>query len=119
MTTELIRRASIVEICAHRERAIEKYRQAFACLDEARDAHALASPHQPIAALPEIRYRRTEETLGEIAVMAAGIQHRTDRLSAYLRDQIDARGGSIHLLPEGSFESAGTGVRTVLVTIPA
>jgi hypothetical protein len=54
-----------------------------------------------------------------VAVMSAGAQFRTDRLTTQFRYEIESRGGSIEHLPEGSFKSSGTGVHTVLVTASA
>jgi predicted RNA methylase len=53
-----------------------------------------------------------------VAVMAAGVTFRQDRLSSDFRALVDARGGSIDPLPEGAFKASGTSVRTVVVTIP-
>lgn len=53
-----------------------------------------------------------------VSIMAAGIVFRDNRLTVELRDLIRERGGDIEALPEGSFKASGTGVNTVIVTIP-
>jgi predicted RNA methylase len=54
-----------------------------------------------------------------IAVMAAGVEFRDDRATAEFRQAVDDAGGFLEPLPEDSFKVSGTGVRTVLVAIPA
>jgi len=54
-----------------------------------------------------------------VAIMAAGVQSRDDRLTASFRDTVSEAGGTITALPDDAFRESGTGVRTVLVTIPA
>lgn len=53
-----------------------------------------------------------------VSIMAAGIVFRDNKLTVSLRNLIRERGGDIEALPEGSFKSSGTGVNTVIVTIP-
>lgn len=53
-----------------------------------------------------------------VSVMAAGVVFRDNKLTIGLRDLIRERGGDIEALPEGSFKASGTGVNTVIVTIP-
>lgn len=54
-----------------------------------------------------------------VAVMAAGVQFREDRATAGFRELVDEAGGEIIPLPDEAFKESGTGIRTVLVTIPA
>lgn len=54
-----------------------------------------------------------------VAVMAAGIRFRQNRKAEGLRAVVQSVGGSIEDLPDGSFLSSGTGVRTVMVTMPS
>jgi predicted RNA methylase len=53
-----------------------------------------------------------------VSVMSAGVSFRDNKLTQDFRDLIRARGGDIEALPEGAFKESGTGVRTVIVTIP-
>ncbi len=53
-----------------------------------------------------------------VAVMAAGVKFRENKLTNQLRNLIIDRGGSIEELPSGAFKASGTGVNTVIVTIP-
>jgi tRNA A58 N-methylase Trm61 len=52
-----------------------------------------------------------------VAIMAAGITFREDRLAREFRAVLEERGRSIEELPEDAFKASGTGVRAVLVTI--
>lgn len=52
-----------------------------------------------------------------VAVMAAGIEYRSDRKSEAFRKLVDAMGGEFIDLPIGSFEESGTSVNTVIVTL--
>jgi len=54
-----------------------------------------------------------------VAVMASGVDYRSDRATAELRRRIDDLGGRISNLPALSFESVGTRVNTVLVEVRA
>lgn len=54
-----------------------------------------------------------------VSVMASGVTFRDNKLTTEFRDLIRQRGGDIEALPEGSFKESGTGVNTVIVTIPA
>lgn len=53
-----------------------------------------------------------------VSVMSAGVKFRDNKLAREFRDFIDEHGGEIEDLPEGSFKSSGTMVRSVIVTIP-
>lgn len=53
-----------------------------------------------------------------VSVMSASVTFRDNKLTADFRALIRERGGDIEALPEGSFKSSGTGVNTVIVTIP-
>ena len=64
------------------------------------------------------RWRRREEGGLLVAVMSAGVAFRSDRTTTGFRDLVTAAGGEITALPDGSFGDSGTGIRTVLVTIP-
>lgn len=54
-----------------------------------------------------------------VSVMAASVTFRDNKLTTDFRALIRSRGGDIEGLPEGSFKASGTGVNTVIVTIPA
>lgn len=54
-----------------------------------------------------------------VSVMASSVTFRDNKLTTDFRALIRERGGEIEGLPEGSFKSSGTGVNTVIVTIPA
>jgi predicted RNA methylase len=54
-----------------------------------------------------------------VSVMASSVTFRDNKLTQDFRDLIRERGGEIEALPEGAFKASGTGVRTVIVTIPA
>lgn len=54
-----------------------------------------------------------------VSVMAAGVTFRQDARATYFRALVEERGGAIEPLPEGAFKSSGTGVNTVIVTIPS
>ncbi|MFD9824287.1 hypothetical protein [Streptomyces violascens] len=53
------------------------------------------------------------------AVMSDSLAFRTNARTANFLALVDRRGGQISLLPDGAFKASGTGVRVVLVTIPA
>ncbi|MFI6056316.1 methyltransferase [Streptomyces violascens] len=53
------------------------------------------------------------------SVMSASLTFRTNALTADFRALVEHRGGQISPLPDGAFKASGTGVRAVLVTIPA
>ncbi|WP_211440955.1 methyltransferase [Collimonas humicola] len=53
-----------------------------------------------------------------VAVMSAGVSFRDNKLTTGFRELVRERGGEIEALPEGSFKASGTGVNTVIVTIP-
>lgn len=50
-----------------------------------------------------------------VAIMSGGIEFRTDKLATEFRQHVD----TLERLPDGSFTSSGTDVRTVLVTMRA
>lgn len=52
-----------------------------------------------------------------VAIMSAAVKFRSDRKTKAFRELVEAHGGEIEDLPEGSFRASGTDVRTVLVTI--
>lgn len=54
-----------------------------------------------------------------VSVMASGLVFRDNKLTTDFRALIAERDGDIEALPEGSFKESGTGVNTVIVTIPA
>jgi predicted RNA methylase len=53
-----------------------------------------------------------------VSVMSASVDFRDNRLSKDFREMVEARAGEIQPLPDGAFKDSGTGVRTVIVTIP-
>lgn len=53
-----------------------------------------------------------------VAVMSASVTFRDNKLTRDFRAMVDAKGGYITALPEGSFKSSGTMVNTVIVVIP-
>jgi predicted RNA methylase len=53
-----------------------------------------------------------------VSVMSSGVTFRDNKLTQGFRDLIRERGGDIEALPDGAFKESGTGVRTVIVTIP-
>jgi predicted RNA methylase len=63
-----------------------------------------------------LRFLRPDDGL-LVAIMSAGVQFRENAQS--FRDLVHDRRGDIEALPDDSFKESGTGVRTVLVTIPA
>ena len=52
-----------------------------------------------------------------VSVMSAGVAFRQDKEHREFREYVAANGGSIEPLPDDSFRSSGTGVRTVLVVM--
>jgi protein-L-isoaspartate O-methyltransferase len=50
-----------------------------------------------------------------VAIMAAGVTYRHDRMSAEFRAFVERRGGTIEALPADSFKESGTKVNAVLV----
>lgn len=52
-----------------------------------------------------------------VAIMAAGIEYRSDKKTEAFRKLIQLMNGKIIDLPQGSFEESGTGVNTVIVTL--
>lgn len=54
-----------------------------------------------------------------VAIMSTGVEFRNDRVTSDFRDLVDEAGGAITPLPEDAFKASGTGVHTVLVTLPA
>lgn len=53
-----------------------------------------------------------------VAVMSAGVTFREDQATAGFRGLVDEAGGQVIPLPDESFKESGTGIRTVLATIP-
>jgi protein-L-isoaspartate O-methyltransferase len=53
-----------------------------------------------------------------VAVMSNGITFRDTPLTRQFRALVDAEGGSLHPLPEGTFKESGTGVNTVIALLP-
>jgi|GEM_PF-622427 len=51
-----------------------------------------------------------------VAIMSAGIEFRSDKLTVTFREKIESLGGTIERLPEDSFKASGTSVNTVIVT---
>lgn len=54
-----------------------------------------------------------------VAIASASVTFRRDKIYQGLRALIEEKGGTIEELPEGSFQSSGTMVNTVLITIDA
>jgi len=54
-----------------------------------------------------------------VAIMSAGTEFRENHKARAFRDLVLSSGGSIERLPDDSFVSSGTSVRTVLVTMRA
>lgn len=52
-----------------------------------------------------------------VAVMSAGVLFRDDARTRAFRAMVDAAGGSIEPLPDGSFEASGTAVNTCVVEV--
>jgi predicted RNA methylase len=52
-----------------------------------------------------------------VSIMSGGVAFRQDRRTVAFRAEVAQHGGSIEPLPDGSFRSSGTDVRTVLVTM--
>lgn len=52
-----------------------------------------------------------------VAIASGALPSRTDKATTALRERIEAWGGTIEALPEGSFKAAGTNVATVMVTV--
>jgi predicted RNA methylase len=53
-----------------------------------------------------------------VAVMSAGITFRQTSAAVAFRSRLEALGGELHPLPEGSFKESGTGVNTVIAVLP-
>lgn len=51
-----------------------------------------------------------------VAIMSAGVVFRSDKRSIAFREMLSERGGTIEPLPDDSFKSSGTSVKTVLVS---
>lgn len=54
-----------------------------------------------------------------VSVMSAGVTFRSDARTTAFNAFVQERGGHVEELPENSFKASGTGVHTVIVTIPA
>lgn len=52
-----------------------------------------------------------------VAIMSAGVSFRQDRKATGFRATVEDHGGTVEPLPDDSFKEAGTGVRTVLVSL--
>lgn len=52
-----------------------------------------------------------------VSIMSAGVRFRTNRKASQFREDVDRYGGVFVELPDGSFRSSGTDVRTVMLTI--
>lgn len=68
--TDLVRRDSIEELCGHRARALQLYKQAMDTLDEAKKAHsrACAGRHIDTQFLRDLHYGRVDEKSAREAV---------------------------------------------------
>ena len=53
-----------------------------------------------------------------VAVMAAGVEYRSDRKTVDFRARIEAMGGRFFDLPIGAFAESGTNVNTCLLVVP-
>lgn len=53
-----------------------------------------------------------------VAVMSAGVTFRQTNRAVAFRSRLDALGGTLHPLPDGSFKESGTGVNTVIAVLP-
>lgn len=71
-------------------------------IDHVRHAHSLIRPGGRLA-----------------AIMPSGVTFREDRQHKEFRDFVKHYGGTITMLPEGSFKESGTGVNTCLVVVEA
>jgi len=52
-----------------------------------------------------------------VAIMSPGFTFRSDKKATTFREWLEELNGKWEFLPEGSFQDAGTNVRTVMVTI--
>lgn len=52
-----------------------------------------------------------------VAIMSNSVMFRDNKLTTDFRAFVEAHGGTMRALPEGSFKSSGTGVNTCIVTI--
>jgi predicted RNA methylase len=52
-----------------------------------------------------------------VAIMGAGVTFRQDKRTTEFRELVESMGGTIDVLPEGSFKSSGTMVSSVIVKI--
>ena len=113
-------------------------RDAFDHLDDAVDIHeadfltlspealglvdvALMNPpfskHQDIAHVEHaMKFIRPNGFMA--AIMAAGITVNNDRKTQNFRAMVQDHGGEWEMLPDNAFKESGTGVKTVMVTIP-
>jgi len=53
-----------------------------------------------------------------VSVMAPSVKFRENKKTKDFQRLLDEQGGSIEDLPEGAFKESGTGVNTVIVTLP-
>lgn len=54
-----------------------------------------------------------------VAVMSASVMFRTNKKTVAFREFVEAHGGSIEALPDGSFTASGTSVHTCIVSLEA
>lgn len=54
-----------------------------------------------------------------VAIMSAGTEFRQDKTTDSFRKMVADRGGWFERLPDDAFKPSGTGVRTVMIVIPA
>lgn len=52
-----------------------------------------------------------------VAIMSNSVMFRDNKLTTDFREFVEAHGGTMKALPEGSFKPSGTGVNTCIVTI--
>lgn len=101
-----LRRGGYLEIVPGTARGLRFTDKGRAALD----ALATSSPGAVVASLsPPARPDRQFIALPLITRAIRGVP---------LIDQVRQRGGDIEALPDGAFKDSGTGVRTVIVTIP-
>jgi hypothetical protein len=53
-----------------------------------------------------------------VSVMAPSVKFRDNKKTKDFLRLLEEQGGSIEDLPEGAFKESGTGVNTVIVTLP-
>ncbi|HLT37636.1 MAG TPA: methyltransferase, partial [Enhygromyxa sp.] len=91
-------------------------------------AYTPAAPYDRILMNPPFETKQDIQHIGHaldllapggrlVAIASAGLSFRDDPKTKALRDRVEALGGRIESLPQGSFEASGTGVSTVLVVV--